>query len=112
LTPCTAGSALVWIPGTLVLLAQGETGRAVFFLAWGAGLVANTDNLIRPLVVMTALPVSGLLVFVAILGGIQAFGLLGVFAGPVTLAVSLALLRMLREELTAPAGEPPPGGVL
>jgi predicted PurR-regulated permease PerM len=60
LTPCTAGSALVRIPGTLVLLAQGETGRAVFFLAWGAGLVANTGNLIRPLAVMTALPANRL----------------------------------------------------
>lgn len=102
------GSALVWIPGTLFLLAQGKTGMAIFFLVWGAGLVANTDNLIRPLVVMASLPVSGLLVFVAILGGIQAFGLLGVFAGPVTLAVSLALLRMLRAELAPVITQEPP----
>ena len=43
--------------------------------------------------------VNGLLVFIAILGGIQAFGFTGVMAGPVTLAVGIALLRMLREEL-------------
>jgi len=71
----------------------------LFFLAWSAGLVANADNLIRPLIVMASLPVSGLLVFIAILGGIQAFGLIGVFVGPITLAVGLVLLRMLREEV-------------
>ena len=94
------GSALVWIPGTLLLLAKGSTGMAIFFLIWGAVLVANSDNVVRPLVVMNSLhQVNGLLVFIAILGGIQAFGFTGVMAGPVTLAVGIALLRMLREEL-------------
>lgn len=96
------GSALIWIPGTILLFAQGQTGMAVFFLLWGAVLVANSDNVVRPLVVMNSLQeVNGLLVFIAILGGIQAFGFTGVLAGPVTLAVGIALLRMLREELAA-----------
>jgi len=95
------GSALVWIPGTIVLLVQGKIGLGIFFLVWGAALVANVDNLVRPLIIMASLPVSGLLVFIAILGGIQAFGLIGLFAGPVTLALGLALLRMLREEMQA-----------
>jgi predicted PurR-regulated permease PerM len=95
------GSALVWIPGTILLLVQGEIGLGIFFLIWGAALVANVDNVVRPLIIMASLPVSGLLVFIAILGGIQAFGLIGIFAGPVTLAVGVALLRMLREELQA-----------
>ncbi len=95
------GSALVWVPGTIVLLMAGKTGMAIFFLVWCAALVANIDNLVRPLIVMATLPVSGLLIFIAILGGIQAFGLIGVFVGPVTLAVGLALLRMLREEMQA-----------
>ncbi len=95
------GSALVWIPGSILLLAQGKIGMGLFFLAWSAGLVANADNLVRPMIVMASLPVSGLLVFIAILGGIQAFGLTGVFIGPVTLAVGQELFRMLREELQA-----------
>jgi len=95
------GSALVWIPGSIVLLAQGKVGVGLFFLAWSAGLVANADNFVRPMIVAASLPVSGLLVFIAILGGIQAFGLIGIVAGPVTLAVGLALLQMLREEIQA-----------
>lgn len=93
------GSALVWVPGTIMLLTSGKMGMAIFFLVWCAVLVANIDNVIRPLIVQAALPVSGLLIFIAILGGIQAFGLIGVFAGPVTLAVGLALLRIIREEM-------------
>lgn len=94
------GSALVWIPGAIFLFAQGQTAMAIFFLLWGAILVANSDNVVRPLIVMNSLQeVNGLLVFIAILGGIQAFGFTGVLAGPVTLAVGIALLRMLREEL-------------
>lgn len=97
------GSALVWIPGSVLLLSQGNIGMGLFFLAWSAGLVANADNVVRPLIVMASLPVSGLLVFIALLGGIQAFGLMGVFIGPVTLAVGIALFRMLREEVEASA---------
>jgi predicted PurR-regulated permease PerM len=74
-------------------------GMAVFFLIWGVVLVANIDNVLRPLIMMASLPVSPVLIFVSILGGIQAFGLLGILVGPVTLAVGLALLRIVREEL-------------
>jgi predicted PurR-regulated permease PerM len=100
------GSALVWIPGSILLLAQGKIGMGLFFLAWSAALVANADNFVRPLIVMASLPVSGLLVFIAILGGIQAFGLIGIFVGPVTLAVGQVLFRMLREEVQSTEVEP------
>jgi predicted PurR-regulated permease PerM len=95
------GSALVWVPGTIMLLAAGNTAMAIFFLVWCVALVTNIDNLIRPLIVMAALPVSAVLIFVAILGGIQAFGLIGILVGPVTLAVGLALLKMAAEEIRA-----------
>jgi predicted PurR-regulated permease PerM len=84
---------------------MGKTGMAIFFLVWCVALVTNIDNLVRPLIVMAKLPVSGLLIFIAILGGIQAFGLVGLFVGPVTLAVGLALLEMVREEIQESRGE-------
>lgn len=99
------GSALVWIPGTIALLMQGKTGIAIAFVVWCAAVVANADNFIRPLIVMAKLPVSGLLVFIAILGGMQAFGMIGIFVGPVTLAVGMALLKMLAEEVRAAENE-------
>ncbi|MBZ5635076.1 MAG: AI-2E family transporter [Acidobacteriia bacterium] len=93
------GSALVWLPAAIVLFVQGSIGRGVFMLIWGAGLVGTIDNFVRPLVVMTKLPVHPLVVFVAMLGGVEAFGLMGILFGPVILAVTMALFRMLREEI-------------
>ena len=95
------GSALVWLPAAAVLFLQGSIGRGVFMLIWGAGLVGTIDNFIRPMVVMTKLPVHPLVVFVAMLGGVEAFGLMGILFGPVILAVTVALFRMLREEMGA-----------
>jgi predicted PurR-regulated permease PerM len=93
------GSTLVWLPAALTLFLQGSVGKGVFMLAWGAGIVGTIDNVIRPLVVRTALPMNPLVIFIAILGGVQAFGAIGILAGPVTLAVTLALFRIVREEL-------------
>ena len=93
------GSALVWIPAAAVLFLQGAIGRGVFMLIWGAGLVGTIDNFIRPWVVTAKLPVHPLIVFVAMLGGMEAFGLMGILFGPVILAVTMALFRMLREEM-------------
>lgn len=94
------GSALVWLPAAAVLFVQGSIGRGVFMLIWGAALVGTIDNFLRPLVVMTKLPVHLLLIFVAMLGGVEAFGLLGILFGPVILAVTVAFF-MLREEMGA-----------
>jgi len=93
------GSALVWVPGAAVLFIKGSIGRGVFMLIWGALLVGTIDNFIRPWVVVTKLPVHPLVVFVAMLGGVEAFGLMGILFGPVILAVTIALFRMLREEM-------------
>jgi predicted PurR-regulated permease PerM len=91
------GSALVWIPGSIVLFAQGSYGRGIFLLIWGITIVGTVDNLIRPLVVNTRLSVHPLLLFAAMLGGVSAFGAMGILLGPVTLAVTAALLGMARE---------------
>jgi predicted PurR-regulated permease PerM len=97
------GSALVWIPAAALLFANGSWGKGVFMLAWGAGLVASIDNLVRPLVVMSRLPLHPLLVFIAMLGGLKAFGVIGIWVGPVTLGITIALFRILREELRVPS---------
>ena len=94
------GSALVWLPAAAILFVQGSIGRGVFMLIWGVGLVSTIDNFIRPMVVMTKLPVHPLIVFIAMLGGVEAFGLMGILFGPVILAVTVVLFRMLREEMS------------
>lgn len=88
-----AGSGVVWLPATLVLAAQQRWGAAIFMLVWGALLVSLVDNFIRPLLVSGRAEVGTLTVFIGVLGGISAFGTIGLVIGPVILALIIALLR-------------------
>jgi len=95
------GSALVWLPAALFLVASGHWAKGVILLAWGAGFVSIVDHIVRPYVVGGRARMNSLLVFFSLLGGIQAFGILGIFLGPLVLSITLALLGMLRETARA-----------
>ena len=88
---------VVWIGLSLSLLAQGETQAALGLFLWGALVVSWVDNLIRPLVISGPTKIPFLLVFLGVLGGINAFGLIGLFLGPVLLAISVAIWREWQE---------------
>jgi predicted PurR-regulated permease PerM len=84
---------VVWGGLSLGLLAHGETQAALGLFLWGALVVSWVDNLIRPLVISGPTRIPFLLVFLGVLGGLNAFGLIGLFLGPVLLAVSVAIWR-------------------
>lgn len=84
---------VVWLGLSLNLLAHGETQAALGLFLWGALVVSWVDNLIRPLVISGPTRIPFLLVFLGVLGGLHAFGLIGLFLGPVLLAVSVAIWR-------------------
>jgi predicted PurR-regulated permease PerM len=92
------GPSLVWIPAAVMLFLKGKIGMGIFIVIWGAFIVGSIDNYLRPLVVTTALPVNMLVMTVAMLGGVAAFGVLGILIGPVALTVLMSLVRILREE--------------
>lgn len=110
------GTALVWVPAAVTLLAQGEMGWAIFLTLWCIILVAGSDNVVRPLVISGSANVSALLVFTGLLGGVSAFGFAGIFVGPLLLTLVAALLRYADElapiptpfPLPPPAAPPPP----
>lgn len=93
------GAALVWVPAVVFLAATSQWGWAIFMLIWGTG-VSISDNLMRPLLISIHVPVSTLAVFIGVIGGISAFGMIGVIIGPVLLTVISALLRFLDETLS------------
>jgi predicted PurR-regulated permease PerM len=95
------GSAAVWVPGGLILLLTGHPWKGLILLGWGAGVVSVADNIVRPLIISERVRLHPLGIFLSLVGGIQAFGMIGVFVGPVILAVVIALLGMWREDLTA-----------
>ncbi len=93
------GSALVWLPCVLFLAWQGHTGAAIFLAGWSVLLVGTIDHVARPLLISGRAAIPTLPVFVGVIGGLHAFGLLGLFVGPIVLSVLVALFRYERERL-------------
>ncbi len=90
------GSALVWVPATLWLLAAGHWGLGIFMLVWGL-ILSGLDNVVRPMLISGRARISALAVFLGVLGGIPSFGAIGVILGPVVLSLALALVEFAEE---------------
>lgn len=102
------GTALIWVPGVITLIAQGKTGWAVFLALWCIVLVAGSDNVVRPMIISGRSNASTLLVFMGLLGGVSVFGLAGIFMGPLILTAVAALLRYADELAPLPSQPPTP----
>lgn len=96
-----AGTALVWVPGALALLAQGRYGAALVLTGIGV-LVSTVDNFVKPMLISGHAVVPPLAVFIGVLGGLAAFGMVGMFLGPVVIALALALLAFAGEQRARP----------
>lgn len=94
------GSALVFVPATLWLFLSGEVGRAVILAIVAAFGVGMVDNVLRPLILSGRTSASGLVVFLGLLGGVSAFGFIGLVLGPIILVTAGSLLAAFtrREE--------------
>ena len=97
------GTPAVWVPAAIVLAIQGRWGAALFMALWG-GFVVTIDNFLRPWLVSGRADVGTLTVFIGVLGGVGAFGPVGVFLGPLVLALCVALVRFALERQDAPDG--------
>src|SRR5271157_335581 len=99
------GAALVWAPAGLYLIFTGAIWKGVFVLVWGLVVISTADNIIRPWVVSGKVELHPLVLLFFILGGVEAFGFLGLFLGPVIASVLAVLFGMIREELTQGDGK-------
>jgi predicted PurR-regulated permease PerM len=93
LSPVPIGPPLVWAPVGLWLVYQGSFGAGIFLLLWGFLIVSTVDNVLKPLIISRGSDLPFVLVLLGILGGAVAFGFIGVFLGPVLIAVGFALLK-------------------
>ena len=87
------GPPLVWIPVTLWLAMHGQTGRAVFMGVWGLLAISGIDHFLRPYLISREARLPFVLVFLGALGGVLAFGFIGIFLGPTLLAAGYGLLH-------------------
>jgi predicted PurR-regulated permease PerM len=97
------GAWIVWMPVAIWLILTGETGRGIGLLAIGAGGISLIDNFLRPILLAGRSQMNGLLVFISLLGGMAAFGLIGLILGPVIMATAISFVEAYateRRELT------------
>jgi predicted PurR-regulated permease PerM len=87
------GAPLVWIPAALWLMSSGHVGWGIFLAAYGGVVVSGADSLIRPWFISRGAQLPFLLTILGVLGGALAFGLLGIFLGPVLLGVGYTLIN-------------------
>jgi predicted PurR-regulated permease PerM len=97
------GTPMVILPGAAYLFfAAGDVKNAVILLLWGMLIVSSIDNLLRPLFIYDGSRTHVLLVFIGILGGLRAWGFLGLFLGPLVLSVSYFMLHLYRLMMLTP----------
>jgi predicted PurR-regulated permease PerM len=102
------GAPLVWIPAAIWLFAADSIGWGLFMLLYGALGISSVDNVIRPWLISRGADLPLLLTLLGAMGGVFAFGFLGLFLGPVLLAVGYTLLLDWGEEGQDQASNPPP----
>ena len=105
------GAAVVCLLAAGLLLVTGHPYMAIFLAAWGLVVVGLVDNLIKPLLIRRGLEIHGAIVFFALIGGLAAFGAIGILVGPLVVALFLALLRIYQRDYTPgdPREAPMPG---
>ena len=97
------GPPVAYSAVSLWLFSQGQTIEAIGVMVWGGCVVSTADNVIRPLVISGATQIPFLLIMFGVLGGLASFGMVGLFVGPVILAVLLAIWReWLHEQVHDP----------
>jgi predicted PurR-regulated permease PerM len=87
------GPPLVWGGASLWLYGHGEPGWALFMFLYGLLVISTVDNVVKPILISHSSHLPILLVVLGVLGGIVAFGFIGIFLGPTLLAVALTLVK-------------------
>lgn len=88
------GTAMIWGPASILLLIGGAILKGLLLLGLGVFVISMVDNLLRPIFISTRTNIHPLLLFFAVLGGVQAFGLIGLVAGPLVATLFLTLIEI------------------
>jgi len=91
-----AGAFIVWVPAAIYLAVTGQYAKATILVVIGILVIGSVDNFLRPKLVGERTRLHELLIFFSVLGGLQVFGVLGLVLGPVIVAITIALLDVLR----------------
>jgi len=90
-----AGAAVIWAPAAAILFVAGHPTKAAILFVFGALVIGTIDNFLRPKLVGERSNLHPLFIFFSVLGGLSAFGLIGLLIGPVVLAIAMGLIDAL-----------------
>jgi predicted PurR-regulated permease PerM len=102
------GAGVVCLTAALLLFVTGHPYMAIFLAAWGLGVVGLVDNVVKPLLIKRGMELHGAVVFFSLIGGLSAFGAIGLLLGPLVVAFFLALLRMYHRDFSSRESRVPP----
>ncbi len=102
----TVGTSLVALPLVGLLALSGLTWQPIFVLAWNIVVVGMIDNLLKPMFIREGMPVSGLTIFFALVGGLITFGGIGLLVGPLAVTFFLAMIRFGQRDYGSPFVQP------
>ncbi|MCK5630280.1 MAG: AI-2E family transporter [Nanoarchaeota archaeon] len=98
-----AGTAIIWVPASLLLILNGFIGdnnieiwKGIGLFLYGSLIVSTIDNFVRPKIVSTRANIHPVLVLLGIVGGVQIFGFVGLLIGPIILCMMVTLLCMYK----------------
>jgi predicted PurR-regulated permease PerM len=91
------GTPLIWVPAAVGLMLDGEVTRGVLLMVYGASIVMNIDNFLRPKLVSGRSKVHPVLILIGVLGGLRVFGFIGMLVGPLILAMLVALIKFYEQ---------------
>ena len=92
------GSAIIWLPTALILMAIGKAGSGLFIIIWGVLVVGLIDNVLRPVLIRGKVKIHPLFLFFSIIGGVAAWGFWGLIFGPIVLAIALTFIHIYEME--------------
>lgn len=96
------GAFLVWVPAGIFLLVRGDLWQGIFLLGWGILIVSQVDNFVRPKLIGDRSGIHPLFVLVGVLGGVAAFGFIGLFLGPLLVGVTVSILKVWETDYLDP----------
>ncbi len=91
------GTTIIWLPAAIIIFIKGHIIKGIIMLLWGIFVIGMADNLLRPILIKNKIKIDFAFLFFGILGGINTFGLLGIFLGPIILSFLMTTLEMFRE---------------
>jgi predicted PurR-regulated permease PerM len=101
------GAALVWAPAAIWLALSGSLARGIVLAAVGLLIMSQVDNVIRPLLLSGKAKMNTLVLLISLLGGVSAFGFIGIVLGPLVAALLTAIVESYHEDVDAPGPEAP-----